>query len=223
MRLPGDDLYLRLGVPCTAGVAELRRAYRLLALRYHPDRAGDQSTLHFQRIAEAYRILADPRTRATYDSQRQDRLPRQPAAADPAPVSAGASGQFEGPGGRIGWRKPQAPPLPRLSGPIDVLVARGVARRAPDGVLELLLTRAEADQGGRVAIETPVAITCPTCGGVAAHHRVWCRRCEYQGQVVDEVAIHVEIPPAAQDGSPYLFPTDPNGQLPPLRLRLRVA
>jgi molecular chaperone DnaJ len=225
MRLPEDDLYSRLGVPPTVGVSELRRAYRLLALRFHPDRAGTQSTVPFQRISEAYRILADPAHRATYDRQRQDRFPRSPDRPQQAPVPATASraGEYLGPGGRIGWRTPRAPSLHRLSGPIDDLLARGAARRGPDGILELLLTRAEADQGGRAAVETPVTVTCPTCSGVAALHRVWCRRCEYDGQVIDEVAILIEIPPAAQDGSPYLFPTDPTGMLPPLRLRLRVV
>jgi molecular chaperone DnaJ len=225
MRLPEDDLYLRLGVAPTAGVAELRRAYRLLALRFHPDRAGAESTLHFQRIAEAYRILADPDHRASYDRLRQDRLPRAPdrPATAPGPVTAGLAGEYFGPGGRIGWRTSRGPILERLSGPIDALVSRGAARRGPDGVLELLLTRGEASQGGRAAIETPVTVTCPTCSGVAALHRVWCRRCEYDGQVIDDVAILIEIPPAVPDGSPYLFPTDPTGMLPPLRLRLRIV
>jgi molecular chaperone DnaJ len=222
MRLPEDDLYQRLGVPPGAAIAELRRAYRLLALRFHPDRAGDQSTLHFQRIAEAYRILADPGLRATYDRQRQNHLPRPRPAGVPARPANG-QGEYSGPGGHITWRFPGRPPLERVSGSIEALVARGAARRAPDGVLELVLTREEAQLGGRAAIETPVSITCPTCSGVAAHHKVWCRRCEYDGRVVDQVAILVEIPPEVPDGAPYLFPTDPTGTLPPLRVRIRVS
>jgi curved DNA-binding protein CbpA len=52
-----DDHYAVLGLTSTVGVAEIRRAYRLLALRHHPDRAGIDATATFQRIAEAYRVL----------------------------------------------------------------------------------------------------------------------------------------------------------------------
>ena len=225
MRLPADDLYQRLGVPPTAGAADLRRAYRLLALRFHPDRAGAESTLHFQRIAEAYRILADPATRAGYDGQHRGRWPRaaQHTATAPGRAGPGRSGAFDGPGGRVTWRTAGAPLLARLSGPLDALVARAAARRAPDGVLELLLTAAEAAGGGRAAIETTATITCPTCAGVAAHNEVWCCRCGYEGRVVDQVAIVVDIPADAPDRALYSFQMDPAGTQPLLRIRLRVT
>src|SRR5205085_6602510 len=72
----------------------------------------------------------------------------------------------------------------RLSGPLEVLLARAAARRANDGVIELMLNAIEAQRGGTAALEVAVTVTCPTCAGVAALHRVWCARCEYAGSVV---------------------------------------
>lgn len=65
-----DDYYDSLGIDARADAAQLRRAWRRLARRWHPDRAGDEATATFQKILAAYRILADPLARAEYDSRR---------------------------------------------------------------------------------------------------------------------------------------------------------
>ena len=86
-----------------------------------------------------------------------------------------------------------------------------------------MLNPSEARAGGTAALEVPVEVTCPTCSGVAAVHQVWCRRCEYAGSVIDLVAIAVRIPPAVPDRTGFVFPTDPTGMKPPLRVRVRVS
>jgi molecular chaperone DnaJ len=202
-----EDHYALLGVARNATRAELRRAYRVLALKLHPDRAGYASTMMFQRLVEAYQVLSDPETRAAYDRQLADAEASAPTFQPGVP--------------RRRFRRDDV--MARLSGPLDVLVGRAAARRGPDGVIELLLDPVEARTGGTAALEVAVEVTCPTCGGVAAHHRVWCRRCEYAGSVLDVVAVAVEIPPAVPDRTGYVFPTDPQGNLPPLRVRLRIA
>jgi molecular chaperone DnaJ len=227
--MPGrlDDLYARLGVSRTATCAELRRAYRLLALRWHPDRAGPGSTELFQRISEAYQVLSHPMRRASYDGRLRDQGGHgEPPARWPAPRG---KGDYLGPGGRVSWRAPFSPgsatrpPLDRLSGSLEDLLARAAARRRDDGAIELLLRAAEAASGGVAAIQAPLPVTCPTCAGVAAHNRVWCRRCQYAGQVVDEVTILVDIPAGAVDGASFAFEVDPAGMLPAQRVRLRVG
>jgi len=60
------DYYKTLGVERTASPEEIKRAYRKLAAKNHPDRGGD--TAEFQKIEEAYRNLSDPDLRAKHDN-----------------------------------------------------------------------------------------------------------------------------------------------------------
>jgi len=64
------DHYAVLGVPRTASEADIAKAYRSLALRYHPDKNRDKvkdAEVGFKRISEAYSVLRDPQKRAEYD------------------------------------------------------------------------------------------------------------------------------------------------------------
>jgi DnaJ-class molecular chaperone len=189
----------------------------LLALRYHPDRAGPEATEIFQRIARAYAVLSDAAARMAYDGQ----------LARAAPVGAAHNGEHNGAGGKMRWRVQKRPAparnlLQRLSGPLEALLAAEVARRSPDGIVELLLTSEEAAFGGTAIIEASVEVCCPTCGGTAQPYVLWCRRCEYAGAVIDQVAFRFEIPAWVTDGTAFTFASDPTGLSPPLRLRLRI-
>src|SRR4029453_4101865 len=64
------DLYIVLGVEHSARQSDLKRAYRRLARRYHPDiNPGDrESAARFRQILEAYETLIDPDRRRRYDS-----------------------------------------------------------------------------------------------------------------------------------------------------------
>ena len=70
-----SDLYSVLGVSADATDQQLKRAYRLMSLKYHPDKQGG-STRDFQRIAMAYETLSDPARRHAYnegaDLKKQD-------------------------------------------------------------------------------------------------------------------------------------------------------
>ena len=59
------DYYSILGVPKGASEADIKKAYRSLAMKHHPDRGGDQA--QFQQIQEAYATLSDPGKRQQYD------------------------------------------------------------------------------------------------------------------------------------------------------------
>ena len=85
-----DDFYALLGVEDRADVVELRRAWKQLALRWHPDRAGDDATAAFQRLSAAYAVLSDPVARAFPEARyraptRRPALPR--ARRGPRPPS----------------------------------------------------------------------------------------------------------------------------------------
>ena len=60
------DYYNTLGVPASATAAEIKKAYKSLAMKHHPDKGGDEST--FQKINEAYGILRDPDQRRRHDA-----------------------------------------------------------------------------------------------------------------------------------------------------------
>ena len=63
------DYYEILGVSRTADAAELKKAYRKLAMQYHPDRnPGDaEAEKRFKEAAEAYEVLSNPEKRQRYD------------------------------------------------------------------------------------------------------------------------------------------------------------
>ena len=67
--MSGRDHYEVLGVPRSAGTGDIRRAYRALALRYHPDvYASPDAGRRFREVADAYDVLHDPAQRARYDA-----------------------------------------------------------------------------------------------------------------------------------------------------------
>jgi hypothetical protein len=62
-----DNYYAILGVPVDADNDTLKRAYRQLARRYHPDLAGPEGAVQMKRINRAYDVLSDPEKRLNYD------------------------------------------------------------------------------------------------------------------------------------------------------------
>jgi molecular chaperone DnaJ len=67
--MPTKDYYETLGISRDASADEIKRAYRSLARKHHPDVAHDKARaeLHFKEINEAYEVLSDPQKRAHYD------------------------------------------------------------------------------------------------------------------------------------------------------------
>src|SRR5690348_6935611 len=115
MPADGDDYYALLGIAYDADDDEIRRAWRTLALEWHPDRAGADATATFQRLSVAYAVIGDPQARAAYNRRRGIASRPKPApkpAVDPPPVGRRAPGVL----------------IHRLSGPLNILLARGVAR-----------------------------------------------------------------------------------------------
>ena len=167
-----DDYYALLGIDPKAARAELRRAWRRLALRWHPDRAGSEATATFQKIQAAYAVLADPISRAAYDRRQHV----------PVPATRGRT-----PAVRLG----------RLSGPLAGLLACGIAQRTGGDIIELFLNADEAATGGMVTISMRVPVRCQAC---AADRNRACNRCAGT-RVVDELfSAWLAVPPGVRDG-----------------------
>jgi DnaJ-class molecular chaperone len=212
-----DDHYAILGLTRSVGGAEIRRAYRLLALRHHPDRAGPDGTAKFQRIAEAYRVLSDPALRSTYDTMYEGWRPEAP----PRPVETPASPVASAVASKR--RESRASLIARLCGTLVALQSRQVVRVHASGLIDLLVTADEARAGGVAAISLPLTISCPTCGGIAGPATVWCRRCQFEGSVVEEVTLCLPIPEHAPDGMAFNLEMERLGDLPPMVVRIRVV
>src|SRR5260370_22173992 len=109
-----QDFYAVLGVARTADEAEIKKAYRKLAMRYHPDKVGAEEKVaaeaKFKEITEAYEVLRDPEKRAVYDRYGAAGLKRGGGGAggfgfaqfDLAEALNGFMRDFGGPGGRAG-------------------------------------------------------------------------------------------------------------------------
>ena len=67
------DYYDVLGVSPDAGAAEIKRAYRQLARRYHPDISGEDRAGSFLEVSRAYEVLRDPERRRSYDAGLRSR------------------------------------------------------------------------------------------------------------------------------------------------------
>ena len=158
------DYYAILGVSREAGADELKKAYRKLALQYHPDKnPGDKAAEeHFKEINEAYAVLSDPEKRSNYDRY---------GTATPGGFSGGAQGfgdifdLFEQ---VFGFRTPG-----------------GGTARAPRGedleaVVELELT--DVLHGAEKEVTYHRLVNCETCGGQGGK-REPCRACGGHGTV----------------------------------------
>jgi molecular chaperone DnaJ len=170
------DYYEVLGVSRSASDQELKRAYRALAQRYHPDKNQSDPTAEekFKELGEAYSVLADPDQR-----QRDDRFGH-------AGVSSGAGQTWGAPGfGGI------EDILGDLFGFSDVFGGRpggrrSAAQRGADLRYDLEITLEEAYHGMTAQLRIPRLETCQSCKGSGAAPGTQpenCGNCGGTGQV----------------------------------------
>ena len=100
------DYYEVLGVSKNASDAEIKKAYRRAALKYHPDRnPGDSAAAaSFREAAEAYEVLSDPEERQKYDLYGPDFDKRQNESGPPPPPHQEPSDIMEEVFIDLGWR-----------------------------------------------------------------------------------------------------------------------
>ncbi|KAM0888529.1 hypothetical protein ACQ4PT_028281 [Festuca glaucescens] len=104
------DYYKVLGVGRGATDDELKKAYRRLVMKYHPDKnPSPQADPLFKQVSAAYDVLSDPDKRAVYDQYGEEGLkagvaPPSPSAAPPPHAHGGGGGSGSGPGFRFNPR-----------------------------------------------------------------------------------------------------------------------
>jgi len=221
---PKKNYYEILGVPEGATAEEVRKAFRRLAKKYHPDlNPGDRTAeAKFKEINEAHEVLSDPGRRAQYDALRRGAFfgGRDPFAWQGAGPGAG---RFESWSGTID--------IEDLFGDLLGGAGRGFAEsrtRGPDVHLELSVDFLDMARGAvrEVAYTRPRA--CAACGGRGRSAlRRGCPVCGGSGRVETPERIKVRIPAGAADGSVVRVPGkggEPPGGGPPgdLAITLRM-
>jgi molecular chaperone DnaJ len=170
------DHYATLGVNKKATPEEIKKAYRKLARKYHPDRNPDdkQAEARFKEISQAHDVLGDPEKRKQYDNGT-------------GPFAHGASGGFGGFGnfdfdsssmgdilsnlfgGSASGRKVRTKPRPERGGDLETQVR---------------ISFDQAVSGAQVPLSVPTASACPTCHGTGAKPGTTpkvCPRCQGRG------------------------------------------
>ena len=153
------DYYEVLGVGKSADEREIKKAYKRLAMKYHPDRTKGDKALEekFKEIQEAYEILTDAKKRAAYDQYGHAGVdPNRGAGgfhggADFGDIFGDVFGDIFG-GGRGG--------------------RQSRARQGSDLRYNLELTLEEAVRGKNVEIRVPTLVACEPCDGSGAKKAV---------------------------------------------------
>ena len=176
------DFYKTLGVDKNASADELKKAYRKLAMKYHPDQNKDnpEAEAKFKEISEAYDILKDEQKRAAYD--------RYGAAAFDGSMGGGAGPGFEGfaTGGGAGAFSDIFEDMfgDFMGGGPDN--RRGGPQRGSDIQYTLEITMEDAFKGKEAQIKIPVNDTCDRCDGTGAEpgtSATTCTTCDGAGRI----------------------------------------
>ncbi len=222
------DYYEVLGVGRTDDEKEIKKAYRRLAMKYHPDRNPDDkgAVEKFKEATEAYEVLSDPQKRSAYDQFGHAAVDGS-AGGGSGGFGGGASFSdifgdvfgdiFGGAGGRGGARANRGSDL-RYTLELDLEEAvRGtsVKIRIPTHVKCGECNGSGAEKGtqpetcgtchgaGQVRMQQgffSIQQTCPKCRGLGKTIKSPCRACHGAGVVEDQKTLSVKVPPGVDTG-----------------------
>ena len=196
-----EDFYKVLGVEKTATEQEIKKAYRKLALKYHPDRNPNdkEAEAKFRQVSEAYEVLSNPEKRAKYDQFGHDAFRQGMGAGasytqsnfDPFDVfrevfGGGGGGMFSDFfGGSMGSR------------PHDF----NAPENGSDIRAELEISLADAAKGVSKTIRYNRLVECPDCHGTGSVVEDPCPKCGGSGTITQRTELKVDIPAGVYTGA----------------------
>ena len=213
-----EDHYKALGVSRDATDAQIKRAYKKLARKHHPDVDNNGNIERFHEIQRAYEVLGDPNSRRQYDRKQSRQI-------------APASYPFgRGPGfGAVYLRSRDLyPSIESLVADLGRFFSEGFPNTPGNGQdnreVEILLSSREAAVGGVLPLQVPVMTPCYVCRGEGECFPFACRVCRGEGCLPAQRTVELDIPPGIADGSVInLCLDDPVGGRPcQLLARIRV-
>ncbi|MBA3295436.1 MAG: DnaJ domain-containing protein [Acidobacteria bacterium] len=194
------DYYDVLGVTADAGAEEIRRAYRQLSRRYHPDISGDDRGATLLEVARAYEVLRHAERRRSYDAALRESAPRVDWLSDEVAIDFPSVSTV-----LDGMRHSFFGDMPHASLSADIEVTPG-----------------EAFWGAIVPLDVPLRGTCPTCGGRGETWQEWCPACAGTGEVVSEHPLRLRVPAGVREGARFRFSVMPTGSAPTI-VEVRIS
>jgi len=223
------DYYDILGVPRDADGSQLKKAYRKLAVQYHPDRNPDDPAAEekFKEVSEAYAVLSDPQKRDLFDRFGVDGLKGRNQDFNADDIFSHFMDMFGGSsfGDIFGFGRRSRGSGPNRGRDHQIGISLTLEEAAHGGDREITVKREDAcgNCGGSGAApgskpETcqvcggrgrvvhnqglfTIQTTCPQCGGVGRTISEHCRDCQGSGKQIVEKQLNVKIPPGIDTGN----------------------
>ena len=221
-----NKLYNILDISPNASVSEIKKAYRKLAMQYHPDKGGDQNK--FKEITSAYEVLSDPDKRANYDRfGNSDETQNQDMHVDPFEMfNQMFGGGFSRETFHRGFHQTKRKPTQQIhfnitmedmyhGKDVSLKVERNICCSGCNGTgSKEPLKNCDNCRGTGVhtktvnigpGIQHRLQGMCPSCNGQGKRRVSLCSSCNGRCVTKDNTMVSVKIPPGSDNGEKFLL------------------
>jgi molecular chaperone DnaJ len=201
------DYYKKLGIPRSADASDIKKAYRKLARKFHPDvnPGKNDAEQKFREIQEAYAVLSDADKRKQYDTFGT--VDGDPTAGFDPFRRAGRRSSSHGPEGfrvdvdGMGGFQDLGDVFSQFFGGARPGKTRQAPQRGADQELAVEVSFADAVQGTTISLPVQRQLQCSACGGSGAAQRHTCGSCHGAGVVISTEKLRVKVPEGVADGN----------------------